>query len=81
MEELSDKLLTSFAFVVRQRRLELGLTQEELAHRANVSMRYVSLLETKKHQPTLETINGLSEGLEMTMTELIRQIEATLNKA
>ncbi len=44
-------------------------------------MRYVSLLETKKHQPTLETINGLSEGLEMTMAELVRQIEATLNKA
>lgn len=80
MEELSDKLLSSFAFVVRQRRVELGLTQEELAHRANVSMRYVSLLETKKHQPTLETINGLSEGLEMTMTELVAKIEDALKR-
>jgi hypothetical protein len=43
-------------------------------------MRYVSLLEMKKHQPTLETINGLSEGIEM-MTELVRKIEETLNKA
>ena len=75
MEEQSDKLLSSFAFVMRQRRLELGLTQEELAHRANVSMRYVSLLETKKYQPTLETLNGLSQGLEMTMAELVSRIE------
>jgi hypothetical protein len=44
-------------------------------------MRYVPLLETKKRQPTLETINGLSEGLEMTMTELVHKIEETLNKA
>lgn len=75
MEAQSDKLLSSFAFVVRRRRTELGLTQEELAHRAGVSMRYISLLETQKHQPTLDTIRGLSEGLETTMTALVSEIE------
>ncbi|MEM8654114.1 MAG: helix-turn-helix transcriptional regulator [Pseudomonadota bacterium] len=66
--------------MVRRRRTELGLTQEELAHRAGVSMRYISLLETQKHQPTLDTILGLSEGLETTMTALISEIENLLHK-
>ncbi|MFG5384120.1 helix-turn-helix domain-containing protein [Yoonia sp. R2-816] len=67
--------------VVRRRRTELGLTQEELAHRAGVSMRYISLLETQKHQPTLDTINGLSEGLETTMTTLVSEIEDLLRES
>ncbi|WP_299499884.1 helix-turn-helix domain-containing protein [uncultured Roseobacter sp.] len=80
MEEQSDKLLSSFAFAVRRRRVELCLTQEELAHRAGVSMRYISLLETQMHQPTLDAINGLSVGLETTMTTLASEIEELLRE-
>ncbi|MFA5539573.1 MAG: helix-turn-helix transcriptional regulator [Gemmobacter sp.] len=76
MDGNADPLLTTLAQVVRERRRALGLTQEELAHRAGLSMRYVSLLETCKHQPTLATIRGLSEGLEMSMTDLIGAVEA-----
>ncbi len=43
-------------------------------------MRYISLLETKKHQPTLDTIKGLSDGLETTMTALVSEIENLLRE-
>lgn len=42
-------------------------------------MRYVSLLEGRRHQPTLSTINGLCRGLDLTMTELIGDVEQALN--
>ncbi|MDX8347903.1 helix-turn-helix domain-containing protein [Cognatiyoonia sp. IB215446] len=74
------KLLSSFAFALRRRRTELGPMQEKLAHRAGVSMRYISLLETQKHQPRLDAIKGLSEGLETTMVALVSEIEDLLRE-
>ncbi|WP_342076678.1 helix-turn-helix transcriptional regulator [Yoonia sp. SS1-5] len=61
-------------------RTALGLTQKELAHRAGVSMRYISRLERQKHQPTLDAINGLSDGLGTTMTAVVSEIEGLLRK-
>ena len=79
MTDADDALLDAFSLVLRRRRLACGLSQEELAHRAGVSMRYVSLLEGRRQQPTLSTINGLCRGLDMTMTELIGDVEQALN--
>lgn len=76
MENTTDPLLESFARVLRQRRLAAGLSQEELAHRAGLSMRYVSLLESRKHMPSLDTMVGLARGLGPTLTELVSEAEA-----
>ena len=79
MMDANDALLDAFSLVLRRRRLACGLSQEELAHRAGVSMRYVSLLEGRRHQPTLSTINGLCRGLDLTMKELIGDVEQALH--
>lgn len=76
MDGKTDPLLDAFARALRARRRALGLTEEELAHRAGLSMRYVSLLESRRHQPTLATLRALGVGLGMTMTELIAATEA-----
>lgn len=44
MPDVDDALLEAFAKILRKQRTAAGLSQEELAHRAGVSMRYVSLL-------------------------------------
>lgn len=75
MAEQDDILLETFAKILRQQRLAKGLSQEELAHRAGVSMRYVSLLESRHHQPSLSTIRGLCAGLGVSMAEFVGQIE------
>lgn len=76
MAGTDDDLLDAFAKVLRQQRLARGLSQEELAHRAGVSMRYVSLLESRQHQPSLSTIRGLCAGLGTSMTDFIQEIES-----
>ena len=38
-------------------------------------MQYISLLESSKYQPTLETIALLSHALDMSLTELVKEVE------
>ncbi|MFI0477339.1 helix-turn-helix domain-containing protein [Paracoccus jiaweipingae] len=78
MAGTDDKLLEAFAKILRQQRLAKGLSQEELAHRAGVSMRYISLLESRHHQPSLAAVRGLCIGLGITMTEFVQRVESEL---
>jgi DNA-binding XRE family transcriptional regulator len=48
---------------VRALRLKLGITQEELAHRAHLHRNYVSLLERGRRGITLDTILELARVL------------------
>ena len=63
---------------VRERRVDAGLTQAELALRAGVTVETVSRLERLLHgrpspgsNPTLETLARLSEALGVEITELL----------
>ena len=76
MAGTDDDLIDAFAKVLRQQRLARGLSQEELAHRAGVSMRYISLLDSRQHQPSLSTIRGLCLGLGISMTDFVQEIES-----
>lgn len=68
-------ILNAFAKVLRQHRTRVGLSQEELAHRAGLSMRYVSLLEGRKHQPSLATLDALARSLDLTLTAFIAEVD------
>ncbi|MBB5772091.1 transcriptional regulator with XRE-family HTH domain [Brevundimonas vesicularis] len=48
---------------VRRARIEQGLTQEELADRANTSQFYISSLEAGRRNPTVETVHALAIAL------------------
>lgn len=63
MERTNDLLLQAFAEVLRTTRLAAGLSQEELAARADISTRFISFLETRRRQPTLTALHALSRGL------------------
>jgi transcriptional regulator with XRE-family HTH domain len=55
---------SAFGDLLRQHRLDAGLTQEELAERANLSARAVSDLERGvRRTPRNETIALLAQGL------------------
>ncbi|WP_108839454.1 helix-turn-helix domain-containing protein [Tateyamaria sp. Alg231-49] len=71
----SDSLLNALALVLRRHRLAAGLSQEDLAHRAGRSMRYISLLESCRHQPTLDTLKRLSDGLGISLSAFVTEIE------
>ncbi len=74
-EKKIDPFLTALANALRRHRHVQRLSQEELAHRAGRSMRYVSLLESGKHQPTLDTLNRISKALDLPLSQLIAEAE------
>jgi transcriptional regulator with XRE-family HTH domain len=76
MTDRADTLLAAFAIVLRRRRLTAGMTQEALAQKAGLSPRYISLLETRRYQPTLATVDQLALSLGVPLTELVAEIEA-----
>ncbi|MHA6266486.1 helix-turn-helix domain-containing protein [Aliiroseovarius sp. CAU 1755] len=79
MERKNEKLIAAFAKTLQARRKKLGLSQEELAFRTDLSMSYISLLETKNRQPTLTVIAALANELELSATDLMREVEANIS--
>ncbi len=54
---------------IKKRRLELGMTQQELSDVSEISLRSIQRIETEKVNPRLHTLKVLSEHLE---TDLIK---------
>ena len=81
MDRNNEDLTAAFAEILRRKRVAAGLTQEQLAELADVSVRHVSFLETRRRQPTLSIIAALSHGLGITMVEFAGEIEATWRAA
>ncbi len=76
MERSNELLVLAFAEALVAERKRAGLTQEDLAERANVSVRFVSFLETGKRQPSLSALAAVSLGLGISMSQLILVVEA-----
>ena len=55
---------------IRERRRELGISQEELARRCGVSRQTVNAIENNKYDPTLSLAFRLARELEMTVDGL-----------
>lgn len=76
MAELEkERLLWAFAKALKSERTAQKLSQEELARRSQLSPRYISYLETKLHQPKLETIGQICDGLGLGLSEFFLKIE------
>ena len=61
-----------FANQVRRRRKELGISQEELAHRADVHRTFVSQLERGVSNISIDNISRISDALGVPAWELLR---------
>ena len=59
---------------IRERRKELGLSQEELAKRCEVSRQTVNAIENDKYDPTLALSFRLAKELGTTVDELFKPI-------
>jgi len=68
----------AFGRVLRQLRLEAGLTQEQLGFEADLRRTYVSILELGQQQPTLTTIIKLAKGLGRSANEFMALVEAEI---
>ena len=57
--------------ILRQLRVQKGLSQDELAEKLYVTRQAVSSWETGKTQPDIETLTTLAEALNADVRELI----------
>ena len=81
MDRRDDAAIDAFARSLQRRRRAQGLSQEELAHRAGLSTSYISLLETRRRQPTLSVMVGLARELGISLTAMAQDIEASNERA
>ena len=71
----ASDMASAFALVLRAHRKTLGLSQEELAERADIHPTYVGLIERFERNPSLNIAQSLSKALGVSLSELIKEAE------
>jgi transcriptional regulator with XRE-family HTH domain len=69
----TKRLLKILSGHMRERRRSLGLTQEQLADKSGLSANYIAKLEMEKRIPSVTALVGLSEALEVKVSELLSE--------
>lgn len=64
-----------FGSVVRQRREALGLSQEQLAHKADINRSFAGEIERGTATPSLLTLAKLALALEVPLSVLLARCE------
>lgn len=67
-----------FGQVLKEQRLERGLTQDKLAELAKVDRSHISSLERATRSPLIPTLFTLANALGMTASQLIEAVENRL---
>lgn len=75
MIELSNRLAEIACKVLRQRRLELNLSQDTLSQRTGFARSYISDVERGSRHPTLGNLIIMADALEWSTSQLIRETE------
>ena len=68
---LPREILIKFGDRVRQLRLDQRLSQEELAHRADLHRTYIGMIERAEKNITLVNIAKIAKSLDINISELL----------
>ena len=77
---MSGKLLENFGHVIRERRLERNLSQEDLADLCSLHRTYISDVELGKRNVSLSNIGKIASALEVTLSDLFLGVEKVNEK-
>lgn len=69
--DLKQNILIKFGERVREIRKEKGLSQEELAHKADLHRTYIGMIERAEKNITLINIEKIANALEVNIKELL----------
>ncbi len=61
--------------IIRERRVMLGLTQQELADYAGTSLRLLVALENNKANPSLKILEAIAAVLGMELTLKVKEVK------
>jgi len=73
------ELKEAISIVIKQERKKNGMSQEELAHLCNIDRTYISLLERKKRNPTLDVIFRISYSFHIKPSTFVKMLEDTMH--
>jgi len=62
---------------IRALRRQQGLTQEQLAERANLHPTYVAKIELGERLPSLESLNSLAQALGVPLSTIVKPLDET----
>lgn len=66
---------------IRQRRNELGYSQEQLAEYSDLHPSYIGQLERGEKTPSIETLYKLTTGLQISLSDFLKGLEDMTSKA
>ncbi len=72
----TENLAPAFGLAVRALRLAKGFSQEGFAYHCGVHRTYMGQIERGQRVVTINTALKIARGLELTLSELFRQMEA-----
>ena len=68
-----DRALAEVGHVVRRRREDIGLSQEELGHLCDLHRTYVGSVERGERNLTLSSLLAIAQALQLAPHELLRR--------
>lgn len=78
---MPSSLSTQFGHIIRRRREEIGLSQEKLGEKTNLTRNYIGMVERGETNLTLLVLQSLAEALDTTMVSLIAELESQTGKS
>lgn len=69
-----EKVLTIFGNKVREERLKLGISQEELAARVGLHRTYIGMIERAEKNITLINMSKIAKALDISLSDLVKEL-------
>jgi len=71
---MEEALLIQISSLIRQLRLEKGISQEEFSHLIQIDRKYASLIEKGDKNLSILMLKKITSGLEISMEDFFRRI-------
>jgi transcriptional regulator with XRE-family HTH domain len=73
---MKKSILKKFGKMIRNKRIELGLSQEELGWRSGLHRTYIGMIERGEKNITLLNIEKLCNGLSIKISDIFRDFKS-----
>jgi len=70
------EILIKFGNRIRDIRMQRGLSQEQLAFKANLHRTYIGMIERAEKNITLENICKIAKALDIKIADLLRTVDS-----
>jgi len=69
---MDTQALNNLGQIIREKREEKGLTQIEVAEKAQLDRNYIGMVERGERNPSYLSLIKIAKGLDMTVDQLIK---------